>query len=420
MLIRVLKFRWLLVMALAVLLVVLYLGRSTAARLVPQQSPEGQPMVQVIPATKATQRVLIIAPDNQQLSAVQLLTLAEENQAQAVQLSLPTGDCAKQAQRLSQATALLGGAPTLVAGIDNGAAYAWRWLAAQTTDQARAVSVGCSLQRPDCTDQPLPSHAPHGTWLTAWNENPDPDTSVFVRNQSRTENVIGNYGTPLAQILFTQLKRSLQGQGDPVPVIEVLASQPAQTVTFFYSGDGGWRDLDREAAQYLAKQGYPVVGIDALRYFWQHKTPEQVTADLEQLMQSYQAKWGARTFVLAGYSFGADILPLVYNQLPPSRQQQTKALLLLALARSGSFEIEVQGWMGKAGEEIHTAPELVKVPAEKIYCVYGSEEDDESGCTLPEAARVEKLRLIGGHHFDGNYQGLAQHLLEAIQRRLTP
>ena len=41
----------------------------------------------------------------------------------------------------------------------------------------------------------------------------------------------------------------------------------------------------------MAKIGYPVVGIDTLRYYWQHKTPEQSAKDLTELMQ----RFGLRT-----------------------------------------------------------------------------------------------------------------------------
>ena len=40
-------------------------------------------------------------------------------------------------------------------------------------------------------------------------------------------------------------------------------------------------------------------------------------------------------------------------------------MLLLAFARSGSFEIDVSGWLGKDGAEAATGPELRKVPAAK-------------------------------------------------------
>ena len=136
-----------------------------------------------------------------------------------------------------------------------------------------------------------------------------------------------------------------------------------------------------------------MVGIDTLRYYWQHKSPEQSAADLSKLMQHYREKWGAKRFVLAGYSFGADILPAIYNRLPGKDQQQVKAMLLLALARTGSFEIEVEGWLGKAGEEAATGPEMARLPAAKVFCIYGAEEKDESGCTQPQA--VGEARTAG-------------------------
>ena len=166
----------------------------------------------------------------------------------------------------------------------------------------------------------------------------------------------------------------------------------------------------------MAKRDYPVVGIDALRYFWQHKSPEQGAADLSRLMKEYRGKWGAKRFVLAGYSFGADVLPALYNRLPKADQDQVDAILLLALARSGSFEIEVQGWLGKAGQETATGPELEKLPASKVLCVFGKEEVSESGCTQPGAVG-ENLELPGGHHYDENYPALAEKLLAAVAKR---
>src|SRR3546814_10574790 len=59
----------------------------------------------------------------------------------------------------------------------------------------------------------------------------------------------------------------------------------ALPISLFLSGDGGWRDLDRDVAEEMAKIGYPVVGIDTLRYYWQHKSPEQSALDLTELMQ---------------------------------------------------------------------------------------------------------------------------------------
>lgn len=375
---------------------------------------QGTP-AQLLSQGEARQRVLLIAAPDQALDDATLRRLAEAGNLRLLQVPFVAGDCHAQQRLISQASEELGGAPTLVAGIGPAAASAWRWLAAQSDDQALALSVGFDLAKPDCAE-PLPNKAEHGHWIALWNDNPGDDNARFLREQNNGEPRIGALGTPLPTLLADQLQHLLAGQGAAMPVIEHPAAQPAATLTLFYSGDGGWRDLDRASAEHMAAAGYPVVGIDTLRYYWQHKSPEQSAADLSRLMQLYRDKWHIKHFVLAGYSFGADVLPAIYNRLPASDQQQVDAMLLLAFARSGSFEIAVSGWLGKDGAEAATGPELRKVPAAKVYCIYGSEEAAESGCT-EAGAPGERLMIKGGHHFDGDYAALAQKMLAAIKAR---
>ncbi|PAU52066.1 virulence factor family protein [Pseudomonas sp. PIC25] len=384
------------------------------ARLQHLKVEDGTALVQADAGRHPQIRVLLAVPDGQVLDDTRLLALAHDTAARIVQVAVPENDCAAQQHRLQAALKRLDGAPTLVAGIGPGAALAWRWLAGQDDDKARALSVGFSLEHPDCA-QPLPESAAHGHWLAAWNDNPDDASARFVRGQANAETLIGDYDTALPQLLEAQLRRLLQGQGNELPVVDVPAAQSSDTLTLFYSGDGGWRDLDRAVAEEMAKGGYPVIGIDSLRYFWEHKSPEQGAADLARLMRQHRQA-GMRHFVLVGYSFGADVLPAIYNRLPAAEREQVDAVVLLALARSGSFEIEVQGWLGSTGQEAATVPELVRLPPARVLCVYGREEAGESGCTDP-AYQGERLALPGGHHFDENYAALAERLIRAIRAR---
>ena len=375
-------------------------------------------ITRVTPGVHPKARVAIGVPQDQALTDRQLLDLAQAGEAQLVQVILPPNDCGKQQQALDQALGQLSEKPTLVAGIGPGAAQAWRWLASQNNDKARAISVDFSLEQPGC-QAPLPKSAAHGHWNVAWNDNPDDASAAFVRDQANAETSISDYDIHLPQVLKAQLTQALVGHDGnalAIPVVEVPAGQTTDTVTLFLSGDGGWRDLDRDVAGEMAKLGYPVVGIDTLRYYWQHKTPEQSAADLSELMQHYRQKWGTKRFVLTGYSFGADVLPAIYNRLPAEDQQRIDAVMLLAFARSGSFEIEVEGWLGKEGQEAPTGPEMARLPASKVVCVYGVEEADESGCT-DKTAVGERLKLPGGHHFDANYPALATRLIGEIETR---
>ncbi|MHC6226943.1 virulence factor family protein [Pseudomonas sp. X10] len=379
---------------------------------------DGGSLTRATPGTHAKARVAIAVPQGLGLSDKQLLDLSQAGEAQLVQVILPATDCLKQQHALEQALTHLSSAPTLVAGIGPGAALAWSWLAGQNNDKARAISVDFTLEQPGCPTV-LPKSAAHGHWSVAWNDNPDDASAAFVRDQANADTSISDYDIHLPQVLKAQLTQALVGRDGNalnLPVVEVPAGQTTDTVTLFLSGDGGWRDLDRDVAGEMAKLGYPVVGIDTLRYYWQHKTPEQSAADLSELMQHYRQKWGTKRFVLTGYSFGADVLPAIYNRLPSEDQQRINAVILLAFARSGSFEIEVEGWLGKEGQEAPTGPEMARLPASKVVCVYGVEEADESGCT-DHTAVGERLKLPGGHHFDENYPALAKRLTHEIESR---
>ncbi|MDH0300551.1 MULTISPECIES: AcvB/VirJ family lysyl-phosphatidylglycerol hydrolase [unclassified Pseudomonas] len=379
---------------------------------------DGSHLTRATPGVHAKSRVAIGVPQDQALTDKQLLDLSQAGEAQLVQVILPPADCAKQQAAMDQALTQLADKPSLVAGIGPGASQAWRWLASQDNDKARAISVDFTLEQPGC-QAALPKSAAHGHWNVAWNDNPDDASAAFVRDQANAETSIADYDIHLPQVLKAQLTQALVGQDGnalAIPVVEVPAGQTTDTVTLFLSGDGGWRDLDRDVAGEMAKLGYPVVGIDTLRYYWQHKTPEQSAADLSELMQHYRQKWGTKRFVLTGYSFGADVLPAIYNRLPAQDQTRIDAVILLAFARSGSFEIEVEGWLGKEGQEAPTGPEMARLPAAKVVCIYGVEETDESGCT-DKTAVGERMKLPGGHHFDENYPALAKRLIGEIETR---
>jgi len=225
---------------------------------------DGSPLTKVIPGQKAKARVVIATPVEEALSDTQLMALSRGGKAQLVQVILPNEDCTLQQQALQTALQQLDGPATLVSGIGPGATLAWRWLAGQTDDKAQAVSVGFKLEQPDCP-LPLPKSAAHGNWLVAWNDNPDDPSAAFVRDQANAQTSISDYDIHYPHVLRNELRKILVGNengGLNMPVVEVPAGQQNSTVTLFLSGDGGWRDLDRDVAGEMAKIGYPVVGID--------------------------------------------------------------------------------------------------------------------------------------------------------------
>ncbi len=103
-----------------------------------------------------------------------------------------------------------------------------------------------------------------------------------------------------------------------LPLTEIPAAKPGSWMAVVVSGDGGWRDLDKEIGEQLAARGAPVVGVDSLRYFWSAKTPDEVARDLAAIIDAYGDSWGTQKVVLVGYSFGAAVLPFAVNDCPPA------------------------------------------------------------------------------------------------------
>jgi type IV secretory pathway VirJ component len=221
------------------------------------------------------------------------------------------------------------------------------------------------------------------------------------------------YASALSQI---EADRQRGGVAD-LPLVEVAASGPARELfAILYSGDGGWRDLDRTLAGVLASKGVNVVGVDVLRYFWRRRSPELAAADLARIMRHYQQLWQRAQVVLIGFSFGADVLPFLVSRLPADLRSDVRLLSLLSPERDTAFEVEPTGWLGMSSsgpETLAIEPELKKMPQLRVQCIFGADEASGSLCTAPVMATHEVIRKAGGHHFDEDYGALADAILAA-------
>jgi type IV secretory pathway VirJ component len=310
---------------------------------------------------------------------------------------------------------------SILAGIEDGGLLPFLSALTKSGGASKNLSVGFSMKIPGGTElcSPLNSAPPlQGQWLAVWTDQPETDTAVFVRGIAGAKTAIEPYNTPLDTVAVHEIAkiRAEHSQETPLPVVEVPAKNPNETVTLFYSGDGGWRDLDRAVAGLMADHGYPVVGVDVLRAFWSSITPEKAAKDLAVIMAYYRTAWKAKKFVLAGYSFGADILPALYNRLSEQDRESVALLVLLALGKTADFEIHVSGWIGKSTDGLPIAPELNRIQGNKILCIFGQEEKTDSACTALSTPGARLLELPGGHHFDQDYPKLTMKIIDIYRQ----
>jgi type IV secretory pathway VirJ component len=200
-----------------------------------------------------------------------------------------------------------------------------------------------------------------------------------------------------------------------LPLVEIPATGPStDTLAVVVSGDGGWATIDREVGNALASLGIPVIGLNSLKYFWTRRTPDGAAQDLERIICHYLTTWKKDKAVLIGYSRGADVLPFMANRLPQELITHTPVVVLLGPTHTVDFEFHLTDWLpGSTNTATHPVlPEVQKLIATKMLCVYGEEEVDTL-CQDLDPRRATVIRLKGGHHFDGNYQAIAETIVRA-------
>ena len=200
-----------------------------------------------------------------------------------------------------------------------------------------------------------------------------------------------------------------------LPVVEVAAQQgsaPSDLFAIIMSGDGGWAGLDQDIAAALSAKGIPVVGLDSLRYYWTARTPQGLAADTDRMIRYYLSRFGKKRVLLIGYSQGADVLPFAVNRLPPATRAEVALAAVLGMSEHALFEFHVSSWISDDNSGPATLPEVNRISGVPVLCVYGEDEHD-SLCPKLDANKFAVVKVKGGHHFDGDYAGLAGHILEA-------
>jgi len=202
-----------------------------------------------------------------------------------------------------------------------------------------------------------------------------------------------------------------------LPLVEVAArGAGSDHLAVFWSGDGGWAELDKEVSAVLARRGIPVVGVNSLKYFWTGRTPEQTGRDLGRIIRHYCALWEIEKVALIGYSLGADILPFAANRLDDAVKSRVELIALLGPGLQADFEFHLSDWLGARSKSARPLmPEVMKLKDTRLLCCYG-EQESESLCPELRGDNIKDVALPGAHHFGGSYTQIADAILNELKK----
>ncbi|NWG02812.1 MAG: virulence factor family protein [Syntrophaceae bacterium] len=202
-----------------------------------------------------------------------------------------------------------------------------------------------------------------------------------------------------------------------LPLVEVLPKDlPRNSMAVILSGDGGWAGIDRELGNILAGHGIPVVGLNSLQYFWTRRTPDESARDLGRILRHYFDAWKMEKAILIGYLLGADVLPFMVNRLPQEILTRIQGVALLGPGDVVDFEFHLTDWLGvsSARKGYSVLPEVERLKGVRILCFYG-EEEKHSLCKKLRVDLGKVIPLKGGHHFGGDYEAIAETILNDLK-----
>lgn len=225
--------------------------------------------------------------------------------------------------------------------------------------------------------------------------------------------------------LFPQVLRPLWGKlGAPngrdvspaladLPVVYYDGHDATGPVAILLSGNGGWWGLCDQLATRLQDEHVSTIGLNSLAYFVAHRTPTTIAADIERMASTVDPQ---RPIMLLGYSYGADVVATIYNDLDPALRSRIQFVSMMGLTRYVNYGI---GFWQVAAETRKTAPAVARISGPAIQCFAGDEEGRLSACHALDPRQVEIIEMPGGHHFGGDYEALAQHVIDSWKRRVV-
>lgn len=194
-----------------------------------------------------------------------------------------------------------------------------------------------------------------------------------------------------------------------LPLYELPATDNKHSLVLYISGDGGWNDFSQKLTASIAASGYPVVILDARKYFWNQRTPSGFTNDIEQILSYYLKLWGRSRFAVIGYSFGADVAPFLTSRLNAENKKLLSSMVLLSPSSSTDFIVRISDLLGNGSEEGRKYPVLPELETTSVptVCIFGDQEKIKLKSNLKENSLLKKRDLPGSHRYNNDIKAVS-------------
>ncbi len=193
------------------------------------------------------------------------------------------------------------------------------------------------------------------------------------------------------------------------------SSDEGEPPVLFLSGEGGWRRFDEGLAAHARAAGFWVGGFDCWSYFWKPQDDRDALARDIRACADALARAAGRPpgapFILAGYSFGADLVPWIAGGADWGGR--LRGLLMIGPDLTGSLEVRISELLGfRPSTHVFSVSDALRSAAGvPVVLVHASKDDSSDAPALAAVASDPKKLIVvegGSHHFSGAERGLEE------------
>ncbi len=190
----------------------------------------------------------------------------------------------------------------------------------------------------------------------------------------------------------------------PFTATKATTSNENAPMVLFISGDGGWYSFEQDLSDHLAEMGVPVAGLDAKKYFWNRRTPQESAQDITRLLNHFSEIWQKDKFILMGYSMGAEVLPFIYEQLSENIKEKVENVILLSPDEHADFEIHITNMMGigNSHNTFDVGKELIKISHEVPILIITGKSEDSPFPSILSSTNIQFETVPGDHHYNND------------------
>ncbi|MCJ8154701.1 virulence factor [Chryseobacterium sp. SSA4.19] len=189
-------------------------------------------------------------------------------------------------------------------------------------------------------------------------------------------------------------------------------SHSDEPIIFYLSGDAGFNTFSKSFGENLHALGYDVFALDTKTYFWEKKTPEQTSSDIEDYINHQLKRRKNKKVILIGYSFGADVTPFVYNRFSGDLKNKVQKVFIIGPSKSNDFKIHLKEYFGEEPKgSLQVIPEINKMVNIPLMVILSDFEFVNFPYKDIKLGNNYQLKHIAGnHHYSGNTKMLADFI----------